>query len=514
MSNRFKYDIYPDISRNSRLINLVVLLFVAVVFLYLFYKHNKIIIHLSVVSICAMIIISTIYMVDCHKQSVEAFDRYQKYSNSEIQILPLSKTGKNVVVIMLDRAISLYFPYLLKEKPELKEQFSGFTYYPNTISFGGFTNTGTPALFGGYEYTPEQLNKRDDELLVDKQNEALRVLPVIFDENNFDTVVCDPPYAGYSHTPDLSIYDDHPDIKAYITKGMFQEKEENELEILNRNLLCYSITQIVPNVFFDLLYDEGHYLNININNRERSELISQNFIDWIEVLSNLNNMTYQTEEKGSFIMIKNAATHELMYLQPDYTYSVYDYDEKAYDNVEYKKKSIYGDQITINNTGEDQIAHYQVNMASMIQLGKWFDYLRENDLYDNTRIIIVSDHGRNLGLNDDLITDDDDYMMYNALLLYKDFNSNELSKDDSFMTNADVAYLATKDIINNPKNPFTGKEIIEEVKKGKEYHVFGTDNWDILTNNDTTFAKDKWYSVHDNCLDSDCWSKIADPNSQ
>ena len=48
----------------------------------------------------------------------------------------LDKKGKNVIVIMMDRAIGEFFPYLLQEKPELQEQFAGFTYYPNTITYG------------------------------------------------------------------------------------------------------------------------------------------------------------------------------------------------------------------------------------------------------------------------------------------------------------------------------------------------------------------------------------------
>ena len=89
-----------------------------------------------------------------------------------------------------------------------EEQFSGFTYYPNVISFGPYTNFRTPALFGGYEYTPVEINKRNEESLVTKQNEALKVMPVLFEQNNYDVMVCDPPYAGYQWIPDLSIYDD------------------------------------------------------------------------------------------------------------------------------------------------------------------------------------------------------------------------------------------------------------------------------------------------------------------
>lgn len=42
-----------------------------------------------------------------------------------------------------------FVPYIMQERPELQQQFAGFTYYDNTISFGASTNFGAPALFGG-----------------------------------------------------------------------------------------------------------------------------------------------------------------------------------------------------------------------------------------------------------------------------------------------------------------------------------------------------------------------------
>ena len=56
--------------------------------------------------------------------------------------------------------------------------------------------------------------------------------------------------------------------------------------------------------------------------------------------------------------------------------------------------------------------------------------------------------------------------MYNPLLMYKDFNSNaDLSSDNSFMVNADVPFLALKDLNLSDTNPFTGKKL-EQQKTG------------------------------------------------
>ena len=53
----------------------------------------------------------------------------QKEESIEQQVvIPLDKTGRNVVVMMLDRAIGYFIPYILQEKPELRESFDGFTF--------------------------------------------------------------------------------------------------------------------------------------------------------------------------------------------------------------------------------------------------------------------------------------------------------------------------------------------------------------------------------------------------
>jgi YidC/Oxa1 family membrane protein insertase len=121
-----------------------------------------------------------------------SFNELRKYyagEQKEMQevspVFQLSRTGKNIVVIMLDRAVSVFIPIVFEESPELKEAYSGFTFYPNTVSFNGYTSIGAPPVYGGYEYTPEEINKRKDILLVEKHNQALIMLPRIFNENGF-----------------------------------------------------------------------------------------------------------------------------------------------------------------------------------------------------------------------------------------------------------------------------------------------------------------------------------------
>ncbi len=42
------------------------------------------------------------------------------------------------------------------------------------------------------------------------------------------------------------------------------------------------------------------------------------------------------------------------------------------------------------------IQTYQVNAASMKRIGLWLEKLQRDGVYDNTRIVIVADHGHPL----------------------------------------------------------------------------------------------------------------------
>ena len=427
-------------------------------------------------------------------------------------IFHLSRTGKNVIVLMMDRMIRSYLPFILNEKPELKEKLAGFTWYPNTLSFGVCTNYGSPALFGGYEYTPAKMNERSDELLKDKQNELLKVMPVLFDENGYEVTVCDLPYAGYQSVPDLSIYDDYPRIKACnITHtGMYSTEMQEAFgdyyeEKQKRNFIFYSFFRMVPTVLQRIVYDNGRYLSLTT-----AANVNQKFIREYSALSHLSDMTGITDEgQGTFLMMTNKTTHEETMLQmPDYEPAL------NVDNTSYLDPSLWTvDGVTMSMKTVRQQKHYCVNMAALLRLGEWFDYMREMGVYDNTRIIIVADHGalhmkqfKNLKLK---VTN---VMPFNPMLLVKDFGAKEFTTDHTFMTNADTPSLAMQDVIENPVNPFTGNVINMDAKNAGAQIVTTSHNWKISNNHGKAYdtSDGKWLSVHDDIFNEDNWAFVAD----
>ena len=508
VSPLLSYDEQTDISLKIRLLSLMIAVIIIIV-VWALWKYQKglqttlVILAISLAGLGMFNVVKTMRELD----EMNYIKVVASEQSEEIEpILRLSKTGKNVVVLMLDRAISDYFPYVIAEKPELVEQYSGFIYYPNTISFGQYTIYASAAIFGGYEYTPDRMNARSDVLAVEKQNEALKVMPVLFNDVGYDVTVCDPPLAGYKEVSDLSIYDDYLDINTHITMGAYLDDSEKFVKRLQdsqeRNLFCYSVMKAVPILFQSFVYDEGLYYESNKNNTQ-----SPAFMESYTVLNNLSNLTQIVEESvGGFVMLNNETTHEPCLLQlPDYVPS------DSVSNGAYEDSSRFtvdGRTMLVENSY--QLEHYHVNMASYIQIGNWLDYLKENGVYDNTRIIIVSDHGRAMGQLEDLkVSDELDIEAYHPILLVKDFNSKDFGVSNEFMTNADVPLLAFEDIVNNPINPFTGSEISDNAKKEGDLLITTAEVFDQEPQNVLDMGDGVWYSViGDNIFDKNNWKKL------
>jgi len=518
ISASLQYENGLAFTRKTQLLNLVILGFVALVMWVVASKWRRVVTPVLLTAVIAFGAMSAMNIFTI-KKSVAQIKVAQ---SSEKPTIQLSKTGQNVIVLMLDRGMGGYLPYFFNEKPELKNQFAGFTYYSNTISYGGFTNFGTPAMLGGYEYTPVEINKRKDESLVSKHNEALKVMPVLFAEKGYDVTVYDPVYANYQWIPDLSVFDEYSDIKAYNTLGVFTapELKEQVVQSTHRNFFCFSVMKVMPLFLQSVLYNNGAYNQTAssgtatyttqlIQGTTTAEGISNDFMARYNVLTNLPNITYVNEsDNNTFMFMANEVTHAPVLLQePNYTPEEY-VDNTQYDAEHTDRFTVNG--VTLDMSGQQQVVHYHTNMAAFIQLGKWFDHLREQGVYDNTKIIIVSDHGRPLMQFDELIygTREEGYKnaeLYYPLLLVKDFGSTEFTMSDEFMTNADVPTLATKDLIENPVNPFTGNPINDDEKTAHDQYIITSYDWDVLINNGNTFLPSKWVSVKDNLWDKEQW---------
>ena len=428
----------------------------------------------------------------------------KRNTKEKMELKPIyhfSKTGKNVVFIFLDRAVSSLFSEIIDGNTEFKESLKGFTYYPNTLSYGNYTYSGSVAMLGGYEYCPEELNKRENESISDKWNEAALVLPAIFGLGNYDVTLSDS--FGTEDKISKGFKPSYvPKMQFLNVIGQFDNEYKKEFSInetknvdvhINAGLKQFMVLQIV----FPLLRKNVY----KIQNKNAISILFdkefETFIDNAAGLYYMNELTDFTAEKNQFIYIRNDLNHEPYPLKEDY-FTPCDSSDLVGNEAQ---------NLNLVKRTYDDCAKMTLKC-----LCKWIDYLKKNEVYDNTRIVIVADHGFHLQTSyfknfEDPVTPNN----FNPLLLLKDFDSNfEFKTDNSFMTNADSLFLAKSGLGLTDKNPYTGnylKPLKEhginvfmspvvptanycsshakyEIDKNKAWHVtsdiFNPANWTLL----------------------------------
>lgn len=472
-----------------------ILIFPSIVFIVKF-KFMKILRDVSFGLLFIFIILSAVNTSKIKKEYTEfsTIVNAQK-GNETSKKFSFSKDKKNVVVLMLDRFPAADFNEIITHEKEISNSFDGFTFYTNTVSFNNHTLMASPALYGGYEYTPKAMNEKPELTLKEKHNQALLLMPRIFTEQaDFIATLSDTSWANYSYIADMSFADNYSDkIITHTLFGRFTsdlkkeyaKDEEFSLEDgLKRNLLYFGFFRTAPAFLRKTLYHKGTYLNRNaIDGVDK-------FLNYYSALHYMNDITDFSSDKSSFLMITNEATHTST---PSTSLDIINWR-----NLYHPDNDTYINQVT-----------------SLTAVIKFFNYLKENNVFDNTRIIIVSDHGNGTSYAFDFENptkiENLSKENLNPLLAVKDFNETHPIKIDNttFMTNADVPNIAFRDIIYEPRNPYTGKIVSSEEKENGVYITTGQIFMPYHSNSEYKFTvpDDSWYKINGNIFDAANWSK-------
>ena len=289
-----------------------------------------------------------------------------------------------------------------------------------------------------------------------------------------------------------------------------------------RNFFCFSLMKTLPLPAQFLVYDGGQYLrapgggkagqeeygNQSLWSNFQASGYRRGFMMHYQVLEGLKDVT-QIRDGGenTFLFLGNDTTHEPMMLQlPGYVPQE-EVDNTAFRALLRNRRDEAGRVLKMNNVS--QIVHYQSNMAALLRIGAWLDYLRAEGVYDNTRIILVSDHGSEQWQMEALTTQGNgklqDLERFVPLLMVKDFDAQGFTQSRDFMTNADVPSLALKGLVENPINPFTGNPVDMEEKTAHKQYIPLSFQWQLSNQLPNTFAPSQWAAVQGNIWDMDNW---------
>ncbi|MDR2143962.1 MAG: membrane protein insertase YidC [Treponema sp.] len=400
---------------------------------FVFFKKEKILQAVFGAACAAALVLGTVNLVSMSRQSAELSKLALEGTagSTADTVFPLSAAETNTFIVFFDRAQGTAMTAALEEWPSLLEELDGFTFYPNTLSFGSCTVTGVPAMLGGYDYTPLAINGRNDDLLADKVNEAITLLPGIFGEAGQRVTITDPVIANMQSVPDVSIFKGMKNVTARNLSGTlvsrfreeFPAEDEKPVDSFDFDILFrYGIFRVSPPVLRYGIHYKGQWWRegaYNSYGRAAAEFSS---------LYYLSDLCGIDEGSGTLNIFMNAVTHE----------------SGAYNSSFFPQPVPvrFSDEETEKYGSEENAEYMYTFMAAMKQFVKWIDFLKRENVYDNTRIIVVSDHG---GSYHNPSIDFDEIEGYNPLLMVKEAGSRgRLAVSPELMTHADTPALAAK----------------------------------------------------------------------
>lgn len=279
---------------------------------------------------------------------------------------------QNFVIFILDAADSREFSYLLEQNPEYRDIFADFTYYENTVGAYSCTRYAVPYILSGKWY---ECDTSFEEYMEDLYNTS----PLIEELENRN-------YRIGLYEPDLhaqnndvlrfdNIFEAEFKVKSYL--GMARQ----ELKLVAYRYAPYWLKKycVLKQAAFDEQLEAGEgsgEITASMENRV--------FLDHL----NAGGITVDdTENSFKFIHLEGA-------------HSPYVYDAE------------------VNIIDESQGTYAQNMEASVTLAERYLSALKKSGTYDNTAIIVMSDHGFNRDI-DNADMGDNPFMRQCGLLLIK-----------------------------------------------------------------------------------------------
>jgi YidC/Oxa1 family membrane protein insertase len=333
---------------------------------------------------------------------------------------------------MLDMFTGSHVERILEMSPELRRDLDGFIWYPDTLSPGSATVLSMGAILGGEDYTPPNINAWKPDSRIREVHRGYAVLPAIFEPRGYSVAL-----AGvYDLSPPLfremcpaapqTLLVDFSIRNAYITH--WREKlglplsapEESQPALF---LASTGLFRAAPWLVRPRIYNRGSWLQTN-------------------------PVLYRNYSQGSYALLDSLPEvanarhtgHTLKYITSMLTHAPWQMDETTCMPLTSRNRYPVEDDGLVRE-------HFATERCALLALGRFFGWMKREGVYDNTQIILVSDHGADdspvfAGREWAALKSSVKYWSQDALLLVKQRGARgELQVDGRPMSSADVAPL-------------------------------------------------------------------------
>jgi len=392
-------------------------------------------------------------------------------------IFRFSKTKKNVVFILPDMFQGCSMEKILEENPEFNDIYSGFVWYPNTLSIARLTNASMPALLGGFDYFPNILDRDTVNTIRYKTTKSMEKMMKQAHNDGFVVTATKFPYVNIDELNQehlMPYWSDEWNV--FNDQLKINKSNEDGFSILTQNALFYS----VPLFLKPEVYNKGKWLHIEgeaTKDKRKNTWIARkyNFLRLLPLISTAE------DDNANLMMLYSSVPH-------------------------FPWKYIGDDGAMVTDVSPTTSATWSLEKFAL-----WIQWMKDND-DDNTKIIIVSDHGTTWEKYEEGIDIDNPFKNYkgknkisqdwlfhlNPLLLVKDYGAHgSLKQDLRMMSNADV-----NSILFDENNPTKG--IAPKHRTLTGYIAW----WSKKIGDRKKFIIQHGYEVRDNVFDINNWKKI------
>lgn len=429
-----------------------------------------------------------------------------------------SKDAENVLVLLFDAFTGSHLQIIFEQFPELKKEFSGFVYYPNTISLDGNTAVTAHTILSGFKTSPFQ--HRNDNLETYWENVAsgLKQTYKALRDAGFSVQSYNMPHIK----PDKELGDG---INIYARNYAVRYMGLGDKDYFSYYENLYGLTSLLQKLrtqgrppvgefaSLGLFYFAPYSLRIRLYTMQKTVIAGgYEFADytWIFATGRIKTFDFfsgvnTTSQLPSIVRNLNtdAKGKTFKYIHTLHTHYPWVLDSKTcIPSLEAKTQLPDKYKPFLPNPH-----HYDNEICAIKETIILLDFLKKNHIYDNTMIVLVSDHSMN-----DLPAHNmsNRYSLGNApnpLLMIKNFKDNgQLQEDHRLMSNADVYGILCDSLLK-------GKCEVENILKNypRSRAIIHTRNihWTSETERAKHLVFDKVWIVKDNVLDPKAFKDVT-----
>lgn len=310
---------------------------------FLILKYDKVKKAVSYISIFMVLMLAgtiTVLSINGDIFTKKQYEKFNKLDQFEMS------TDTNFVIVMLDAIDEECFWQVWEQHPEYAEEMRDFTFYNNAMSGYAYTDHSLPLIISGEWY-------ENKEPFSDYQ---IR----IFKDSPFFNRLRE---QGYT----LSYYEDEYKFEVGVMDGAFNNLAYTQSSLWDAPLFNKRIIKMVGMKYAPYLLKPKCWFNVDMLNNQEMTPKDEALFSW-------KNKAFYDDVKEDDITYVDGKRFKLIHLMGAHVPFYYDKDVNEIDDANY----------------------YTCIESSMTVTMAYLDKLREAGVYDNSVIIVLSDHGYNI----------------------------------------------------------------------------------------------------------------------